>query len=131
MAGSPPPPPFTAATAHSPISAGHFPPYSPSNKPIPFFSHEQMPPQTPPAFPQPAVARSPPFVASSNMPSPRPVANGHPHYPLDPPSNYQSANNSSPYPVHRTYSGPLNTAQSASTNGITPPSHAHPHSRQN
>ncbi|KAI9368771.1 SNF2 family N-terminal domain-containing protein [Aspergillus egyptiacus] len=123
----------------SPTQQSRYPAYSPPNKPRPFYpnndQYQQRPPQTPPAFAQPSLSRSPHYShgSSSPMPGTLPPLNGGapPPHPSDPPSQYQahSAAGTPQYPLPRPYSGPMIPGSGASPYGPSTPSHSHPSSR--
>ncbi|KAL4734885.1 SNF2 family N-terminal domain-containing protein [Aspergillus similis] len=133
MTGAPPYHP------QSPTQQSHYAGYSPSNKPRHYYPnnehYQQQPPQTPPAFPQPNLARSPHYShAPSPMSGTLPPLNGGaptPAHPSDPSPQYQthSAAGTPQYPLPRPYSGSLLPASGASPYGPSTPSHAHPSSR--
>ncbi|KAL2865678.1 chromatin-remodeling ATPase INO80 [Aspergillus lucknowensis] len=133
MTGAPP------YNPQSPTQQSRYSAYSPPNKPRHFYSnndqYQQRPPQTPPAFPQPNLARSPHYShAPSPIPGTLPPLNGNgppPLHPSDPPSQYQahSAAGTPLYSLARPYSGSLMPGNSASPYGPSTPSHAHPSSR--
>ncbi|KAL4980233.1 SNF2 family N-terminal domain-containing protein [Aspergillus desertorum] len=133
MTGAPPYQP------QSPTQQPRYPAYSPTNKPRHYYpnneQYQQHPPQTPPAFPQSNLARSPHYShAPSPMPGALPPLNGGappPPHPSDPSPQYQihSATGTPQYPLPRPYSGSLLPATGASSYGPSTPSHAHPSSR--
>ncbi|KAL5342971.1 SNF2 family N-terminal domain-containing protein [Aspergillus crustosus] len=133
MTGAPP------YNPQSPTQQSRYPAYSPTNKSRHYYpnneQYQQRPPQTPPAFTQPNLARSPHYShAPSPMPGTLPPLNGGapplPH-PSDPPSQYQphSAAGTPQYSLSRPYSGTLLPGSGASPYGPSTPSHAHPSSR--
>jgi DNA helicase INO80 len=133
MTGAPP------YNPQSPTQQSRYPAYSPPNKPRHFYpnndQYQQRPPQTPPAFPQPNLSRSPHYShAPSPLPGTLPPLNGNGPPPLhssDPSSQYQShsATGTPQYSLGRPYHGSLLPGNSASPYGPSTPSHAHPSSR--
>ncbi|KAL2854702.1 SNF2 family N-terminal domain-containing protein [Aspergillus pseudodeflectus] len=133
MTGAPP------YNPQSPTQQSRYPAYSPSNKPRHFYpsndQYQHRPPQTPPAFPQPNLSRSPHYShAPSPLPGTLPPLNGNGPPPLhssDPSSQYQShsASGTPQYSLGRPYHGSILPGNSASPYGPSTPSHAHPSSR--
>jgi len=126
MAGGPS---FLPSTGRSPTQSNHVPPYSPTNKSMHFFNHDQYqgPPRTPPPFASSTLVRSPHFVPA--MPSPLPGINGQSPHHTDGTQYYQPNAASPPYQLQRTYSGQLFPAGGPSAPGSGQSSHAHPPSR--
>ncbi|KAL4942120.1 hypothetical protein BDV06DRAFT_169023 [Aspergillus oleicola] len=131
MTGAPP------YNPQSPTQQAHYPAYSPTNKPRHYYpnndQYQQRPPQTPPAFPQSNLVRSPHYShAPSPLPGSLPPLNGGPPPPHDSSSQYQthSATGTPSYSLPRPYSGPqMIPGSGASPYGPSTPSHAHPSSR--
>ncbi|KAL2825600.1 SNF2 family N-terminal domain-containing protein [Aspergillus cavernicola] len=133
MTGAPP------YNPQSPTQQSRYPTYSPPNKPRHFYpnndQYQQRPPQTPPAFAQPNLSRSPHYShAPSPLPGTLPPLNGGappPPHPSDPSPQYQahSAAGTPQYALPRPYSGPLLPGSGASPYGQSTPSHANPPSR--
>ncbi|KAL4883279.1 SNF2 family N-terminal domain-containing protein [Aspergillus karnatakaensis] len=133
MTGAPP------YNPQSPTQQSRYPAYSPPNKPRHFYpnndQYQQRPPQTPPAFQQPNLSRSPHYShAPSPLPGSLPPLNGGAppvQHPADPPSQYQahSTTGTPQYPLSRPYPATLLPGSGASPYGPSTPSHAHPSSR--
>lgn len=129
------PPPYNA---QSPTQQQRYPAYTSPNKNHPYYpgneqpqppqQYHQHPPQTPPAFGPPSVARSPHFSHASPMPStlPPPLNGSAPPHPSHPePSQYQGHSAGSQLPLPRPYSSSVIAGNGASPYGSATP-HGHP-----
>jgi chromatin-remodeling ATPase INO80 len=116
-------------TAQSP-SQSH---YSPTNLSRPsFYSHEQYPPpqRTPPPFPPPTLTHSPHYSRPPALGSPLAASHANIASHSGSAQPYQPPTSSPPYQLQRSFSGQLVPSTIPASYEHTPPSHAHPSSRQ-